>query len=174
MARKFITEKEIAFVNAITHELVQAVSGQVVWYYEIDLERSRVDDLYQETVQKTWKAPVKCNARVLWGNENTQSTQAGMDSKYSLEVYFHPEELRERNLVPREGDFIEFGQVFFEITSVTQPEIIFGQVNNKTDTKCVCVPSREGQFAAGGRASEAIDNTHPIETPKPPDRGNPQ
>lgn len=173
MSRKFVTEKEIAFINKITHELVQRVVGQVVFYYEIDLQRSRVDDLYQESVQKTWKPPVKCNARVLWGNEQSATTSYGIDSKYSLEVYFHPEELRERNLVPREGDFIEFGQVFFEITSVTQPEIIFGQVNNKTDTKCVCVPAREGQFAAGGRAAEGVDHTHPIETSKPPDRGNP-
>lgn len=173
MSRKFVTEREIAFINKITHELVQKVVGQVVWYYEVDLHRSKVDDLYQETIQKTWKAPVKANARVLWGNETSLTNTLGIDSKYSLEVYFHPEELLQRNLSPREGDFIEFGQVFFEITSVTQPEIIFGQVNNKTDTKCVCVPSREGQFAAGGRASEGIDNSHPIENSKPPDHGNP-
>lgn len=173
MSRKFITEKEIAFIHRVTHELIKNVTGQVVFYYEIDLQRSKVDELYQETIQKVWKAPVKCNARVLWGNETSQATNLGIDSRYSLEVYFHPEELKERNLSPKEGDFVEFGQVFFEIASVTQPEIIFGQVNNKTDTKCVCVPAREGQFAAGGRYSEGRDNSHPIETSKAPDRGNP-
>lgn len=173
MSRKFVTEREIAFINRITHELVQRVMGQVVWYYEIDLERSKVDTLYQETIQKTWKKPVKANARVLWDNNQSVTNTFGVDSKYTLEVYFHPEELRERNLKPREGDFIEFGEVFFEITSVTQPEIIFGQINNKTDTKCTCIPAREGQFAAGGRNSEGDERTHPIETSKPPDHGNP-
>lgn len=173
MARKFITSTEIAFINKINHELIQRVVGQEVFYYEIDLERSKVDELYQESIQKTWRAPVKVNARVLWDNMQSMTNTLGIDSKFSLEVYFHTEELDERNVKPKEGDFIEFGNVFFEITSVTQPQIVFGQINNRVQTKCICVPSREGQFAAGGRSGEGIDNTHPVNNSKPPDRGNP-
>jgi hypothetical protein len=162
MARKFILDREIAFINSINHELIQSVVGQEVHYYAISLEKSQTNSLYQESVKKVWEAPVKINARVLWDNSQSMATVMGLDAKFSLEVYFHKQELDERNVVPREGDFIEFGQVFFEITSVTQPQIVFGQVDNKVMTKCICVPSREGQFKAGGKSSEGVDNTHAI------------
>jgi hypothetical protein len=166
MARKFVTEREIAFIDAINKELIQKVVGQEVSYYAISLEKSRVHRLYDEAIEKVWDPPVMLNARILWDNAQSITTNMGVDSKYSVEVYFHDLELRDRNVRPKEGDFIEFGQVFFEITSVTQPQIVFGQINNRLMTKCICVPSREGQFQAGSRSSEGVDNTHPVENSK--------
>lgn len=166
MARKFITERELAFISRINNELIQKVVGQEVSYYEIDLEKSRVHRLYEEAVEKVWKPPVLVNARVLWDNPSSVQNTIGIDSKYTAEVYFHTNELMERNVSPKEGDFVEFGQVFFEITAVTQPQIVFGQVNNRIMTKCICVPSREGQFQAGNDSSRAVDNSHPIENTK--------
>lgn len=166
MARKFITQREINFIDRVNKELIQKVVGQEVTYYAISVEKSRVNRLYEEAIQKVWDPPVLIDARVLWDNTNSTSTGMGIDSKYPLEVYFHDLELRDRNVKPKEGDFIEFGQVFFEITSVTQPQIVFGQVNNRIMTKCVCVPSREGQFHAGGDFSAGTDVTHPIENTK--------
>lgn len=163
MARKFITEREHAFIGAINHELIQYVSGQVVNYYAMSLPETRVNDLYNEAVQKTWSPPVAVNARVRWTNEGTTSNNFGQDSKYGLEVYFHTLELTERNVLPKEGDFVEYGQVFFEISSVTQPQLVFGQVQDRIMTKCVCVPAREGQFQAGNVSSENVDNSHPVE-----------
>ena len=71
-------------------------------------------------------------------------------SKYTIEIYFHKAELEDRNVFAQEGDFVEYGGIFYEITSATQPQIVFGQINNKVMVKCTCVASREGQFAAGG------------------------
>jgi len=169
MSRKFITDREIAFINSINKELIQSVVGQEISYYSISLEKSRANRLYDEAIEKVWDPPVLINARIMWDNTQSASTSFGVDSKYSLEVYFHNKELEERNILPKEGDFIEFGEVFFEITSVTQPQIVFGQINNKIMTKCVCVPSREGQFQAGARDSEGIQHTHPVEQVIDPD-----
>lgn len=166
MARKFVTEREIAFISKINREFIQKVTGEEVTYYAISLEKSRVDDLYDEAVEKIWEIPVKINARVLWNNEQSKSSNFGIDSIYSIEVYFHDDELKDRNVSPKEGDFIEFGNVFFEITSVTQPQIVFGQINNKVMTKCYCVPSREGQFSNGSDSSRGVRNTHPVENTK--------
>ncbi len=152
----------MAFVNAISHELIQNVVGQEVLYYGISLAETRVNPLYQEAVQKTWNPPVRMNALVNFDNQNTVSSNMGLDAKYSLEVYFHDLELKERNVLPKEGDFVEFGQIFYEITSATQPQLVFGQVNNKVMTKCVCVPSREGQFQMGNDSSEEVDRSHPV------------
>ncbi len=166
MSRKFVTERELAFIAAINKELLQDVVGQEVIYYAISLPETQVHRLYNEAVKKTWSPPVKVNALVLYDNQNTVQSNFGSDSKYSVEVYFHTNELVERNLVPYEGDFVEFGQQFFEITSVTQPQLVFGQVNEKIMTKCICVPAREGQFQMGNSSSESVDRSHPVEDPE--------
>lgn len=163
---KFVMDKEIAFINAINKELIQGVVGQVVHYYAISKEQTHPHRLYNESIRKSWLAPVMINARVLYENEQVSSTGQGQDSKYRAEVYFHNLELVERDVRPREGDFLEFGQVFFEIVSVTEPQLVFGQANNKIMTKCVCVPSREGQFQGGGESGQWIDNSHPVEQVK--------
>ena len=135
-------------------------------YYALELVQNNVHRLYNEAVRKTWSPPVKINALVLYDNPEVTSTGFGLDSKYSADVYFHTQELVERNVSPREGDFVEYGQVVYEITKVTQPQVVFGQINNKILTKCTCVPSRENQFQVGNDSSRDVDHTHPIENSK--------
>ena len=86
----------------------------------------------------------------------------GQDSVYTIDVYFHTEELSDRNVSPKEGEFIEYGGVYYEVTSVTQPQLVFGQVNNKIMVKCTCVRAREGQFAAGAEAAEDVERGHGV------------
>ena len=136
--------------------------GQEVIYYAISEEHTVSHRLYREAIDKTWFSPVRVNARVRWDNPNTLSNNFTQDSQYVAEVFFHTLELEERNVKPKEGDFIEFGQVVFEITSVTQPQLVFGQINKRIMTKCFCVPSREGQMQIHGENAEFVDNTHPI------------
>ncbi len=137
--------------------------GQSVIYYAISEEHSVSHELYRESIKKTWYSPVELNARVHWDNPTVESTGFTLDSKYSLEVYFHDAELVDRNVEPTEGDYIEYGSVVFEITSVTRPQIVFGQANKKILVKCVCVPSREGQMKIHSRDDQFIDNTHPVQ-----------
>ena len=166
MARLFATATELAFIDRVNGELLQNVSGQLVNYYAFSKQESEVNDLYGESIRKVWSPPVAIYARVRYNNETVKSTRQGQDSQYSLEVYFHTAELIDRNVLPKEGDFVEYGQLFFEITSVTQPQQVFGQIQDRIMTKCVCVPSREGQFQAGNVSSEDVDHSHPVESRK--------
>lgn len=163
MSTKFVTDKEIAFVNSINRELVQNVVGEEIHYYAIVTEKTRIHRLYQEAVKKVWAAPVKVNALVMYDNPTVKSTNIGVDSVYTIDVYFHQQELVDRNVVPREGDFVEYGSIFYEIVTCTQPQVMFGQINNKVMTKCTCVVSREGQFAAGSDSTKDRRNVHPVE-----------
>lgn len=167
MARKFITSKEHAFIHSINKELMQNFVQQEILYYGISLDESTVDDLYDEAIEKVWLAPVTVNARVHWDNPGDTSANGTVSSEYALEAYCHTKELQDRNLQPRSGDFVEFGQVVFEITSVTTPQLVFGQVNNKIMTKLVCIPSREGQFKIDSSRKDGIDNSHPVQEPRP-------
>ncbi len=162
MSRKFITNLEVDYINVITKQLIQNVVGQSIIYYSISVDKSEIKRLYNESVKKTVARPTEINALVKYDNTQTRSIEFGLDSKYELEVYFHNLELAERNVAPTEGDFIEYGRIFFEITSVTQPQLIFGRVDEKVMTKCICVPSREGQFQFGSDASKDKDTSHSI------------
>src|SRR5690348_15443684 len=163
MSRKFVTERELAFISNVTKELLQGVVEEKVRYYAISVEESIVDRLYNEAIKKVWSAPVEFDALVHWDQGPTIAGRLGMDATYNVEIYAHKQELVERNIEVREGDFVEYGGVFFEITSATQPQIVFGQVNNKVMVRMACVQSREGQFVAGGDSTEGIAHDHPIE-----------
>lgn len=163
MARRFITSKELALISKINKELIQNIIGQEVIYYAISEEHTVSHRLYQESINKVWFSPVKINALVDFDNPGVSTTNMTLDSQYTLSVYFHTDELEDRNVKPKDGDFIEFGQIVFEVTAVTMPQLVFGQVNEKIMTKCVCVPSREGQMQVHGDSAMFVDNAHPID-----------
>lgn len=165
MSRKFVTEKEHQYIESLNKELIQNFTGEEVIYYAISKEHTVTHRLYNEAIHKVWFSPVKINARVEYDNPSELSTNFSVDSQYDLTVYFHTLELQDRNVKPTTGDFIEYGQIIFEITSVTQPQRVFGQINRRILTRCICKPSREGQMQVNSINSEFVDNTTPVEDP---------
>lgn len=166
MARKFVTEREHNLINRWNRELIQDTSQQEIIYYAISYEDSRVHDVYDEAVHKEYLQPVRINARVEWDQNASTAGGGTLDSTYSCTVFLHHTECIERNLNPREGDFIEFGQVVFEITTATWAKPVYGQMNAKLEHQLTCVTSREGQFKADSVRIDGVDNTHPVETKK--------
>jgi hypothetical protein len=147
MSRKFIGQKELAFISAINKEFIQKVVDQEVYYYEILVEKTNRNSLYNEALTKTYAAPVKANCLLYYQNTTEQIGSLPPDAKFPLDVYFHVGELQERNLLPKMGDFLQFGQVMYEIYSVTQPQIVYGMIDQKVMYKCTAGPARQGQFA---------------------------
>jgi hypothetical protein len=146
MARKFIGRKEINFVNSVNKELIQRVVGQEVFYYAIVAEKTRKNDLYNEAVTKAFAPPVAVNCLLMYENTQEQIGALPPDAKFNVDVYFHTDELTDRNVLPKMGDFLQFGSVMFEIYQVTRPQIIWGHIEQKIMTKCNCGPARKGQF----------------------------
>ncbi len=147
--------------------MIQDTVQQEIIYYAISYEESRVHDVYDEAVTKEYLQPIRINARVEFNQTATKAEGGALDSTYSLTVQLHSDECRQRNLSPREGDFIEFGQVIFEVTTVGHAQPVFGQINDKLKFELTCVPSREGQFKADNVTADRVDNTHPVEPARP-------
>jgi hypothetical protein len=143
---KFISRKEIAFINSVNKELIQSVVGQTVYYYAILPERTKRNDLYNEAVTKVWAPPVRTNCLLYYENTQEQIGSLPPDAKFKIDVYFHTEELRDRGLMPKMGDFLQFGDIVFEIYQVTQPQIIYGMIEQKIMTRASAGPARQGQF----------------------------
>ena len=55
-------------------------------------------------------------------------------------------ELQERNILPKEGDFLKFGKVVYEINKLTRPQIVYGQIEQEVMIKCECIVSRESNL----------------------------
>jgi hypothetical protein len=167
LAQKFITSRELGLIRHWTKELVQDVSRQYVLYYAVSPEDSVIHDVYDEAISKTMMDPVKVNCRVEFDELAATTGQGIMDSNFSLTVLVAPQEFTDRNLNPRAGDFVEWGQVIFEITNVTKRNPAFGQANEKVTIQLTCSPSRESQYKAESSSDDGIDNTHPVEPAQP-------
>jgi len=166
LARKFITQRELRLIHSWNRELIEDVVEQEIIYYAISFEDSRVHDVYDEAVLKEYYQPVRINARVEFTQEATTSAGSTLDSNYGLDVKLHVDECNRRNIKPREGDFVEHGQVIFEVTSVGFAEPVYGQINDRLTYKISCTPSREGQFKADSVRIDEVDNTHPVPPPR--------
>lgn len=167
MARKFATSRELNLIDRWNKELIQGTVQQEVIYYGISYDESRVHDVYDEAVYKEYMQPVRINGRIEFSQESTKAGGGTTDSTYSCKVFLHHDECVERNIKPREGDFIEFGEVMFEITTATWAKPVYGQMNARLEHELTCVVSREGQFQAESMREDEVSNTHPVETRRP-------
>lgn len=148
----FVGSREIAFFNSINKELIQQIICQKITYYSVSAEHTNSHRLYDEAIRKTVFTPVEINAMVLYQDPQQTVDQFSIDTIYKIEVYFYQEELRERKLIPREGDFVSFGDVGYEIEKLNRPQIVYGQIGEEVMVKAVCRVARESQF-------KILDNT---------------
>ena len=62
-------------------------------------------------------------------------------------MHFHKRRLTEdQDLFVREGDFIRYGDTFYEITTLNEPKQLFGQIDQMLEITAECIKAREGLF----------------------------
>ena len=146
----FTGEKEKDLVKQVNDEIIERVIGQTIAYYPIDLERTNFHELYGEALIKTFLPPVRVQALIDYGGLKTEySKNIGLDKSQSLTIHFHKRRLIEdQNLFVREGDFVLYGDTFYEIVSLEEPTLIYGQIDNKLEIAAKCIRAREGLFDA--------------------------
>ena len=143
----FTGKKEKDFVKQVNDEIIERVVGQTIAYYPISLEHTNFHDLYGEAVEKSFLAPVRVYAMVKYDSESTSTTTLGLDRIEKITVLFHKRRLIEdQDLFVREGDFVQYGQNFYEILTLVEPKWLFGQVESKFEIGAECVRAREGLF----------------------------
>lgn len=144
--RLFIGDQEINYFNSIGKELIQEIVGQKIIYYAVSQEYTNDDDLYGEAMTKTTYAPVEINALVAYGEPEQSVTNFSIDTVYSLQVNFLLYELTERHIMPRVGDFVQYGSSFYEVQELTLPTLVYGQIDHKVNARAICRIARDGQF----------------------------
>jgi hypothetical protein len=145
----FLGEKERNLVKQVNDEIIERVIGQTVVYYPISREHTNYHPVYGEAVQKTFLAPIKINVLVDWEGSKTSTEAFGVDRVTSIVVKFHRRRLIEdQELYVREGDFVLYGDTFYEIVTLNEAKVLFGQIDHKFEVLAKCIKARESIFNA--------------------------
>jgi hypothetical protein len=147
----FFGEKEKNLVKQINDEIIERVVGQQVLYFPIDVESTDFHPIYGEAIEKNFLHPIRVFALVEYqGVETTDMENIALDKATKIKVNFHKRRLTEdQNLFVREGDFVRFGEIFYEIVKLLEPKILFGQPETRFEVGAECIRARDGLFNAG-------------------------
>ena len=146
----FFGTKERDLVKQVNDEIIERVVGQQVLYFPIDIETTNYHPLYGEAIEKTFLPPVRVHALVEYqGIESSFMENIAVDKSTKIKVMFHKRRLTEdQNLFVREGDFVKYGDVFYEIVKLIEPKLLFGQPEHRFEIQAECIRARDGVFNA--------------------------
>lgn len=146
MPRLFFGPREMNLISDITKEIFHDINGQTVKYYPISETRSKTSNVYGESQEKVFDAPIEIEALVGSPEVVTVTNSFGTESTYKLELYFHYKDLVDRGINVATGDFFTYGSVVYEITSINQIRTMLGHVENIDGYKVNGIQARRGQF----------------------------
>jgi len=143
----FLGKKERDLVKQVNDELIERVVGQTILYYPISDVHTDFHPIYGEAIQKNYLPPIRVYALIEWNETTTTATNYGLDRIYNLTCHFHKRRLTEdQNLFVREGDFILYGEDYYEIITLSQPKQLFGQTDHMLEISAKCSRARQGLF----------------------------
>jgi hypothetical protein len=159
MARLFITPRELDLISDLTKEIIKDVIGQKIFYYSVRTDVTQVHDVYEESTEKVFDPPIEIDALVEWSPGEIKTNKFGSEKFHSIEARIHSQDLIDRGLRMKMGDFMSYGSVFFEITQVVTISKIFGQVEHVTGYKLIGKQAREGVIdkIARGPAAQTLE-----------------
>jgi hypothetical protein len=114
------------------------------------METTNFHELYGEAIEKTYLSPIRVYALVEFTDSSTTYLEsAGIDKSWEINIHFHKRRLEEdQDLYVREGDFVLYGDNYYEIVKLSENKQLFGQVNNIFEISAICKRSRKGLFDA--------------------------
>ena len=143
----FTGKKERDLVKQVNDEVIERVIGQQIIYYPVSIEETNFHPVYGEALEKTYMNPIRVYALVEWQGYETETTNLGVDRLPKILVHFHKRRLTEdQDLFVREGDFVRYGDTFYEIAKLNEPKQIFGQIDHMMEITAECIKAREGLF----------------------------
>ena len=149
MSRLFVTPRELNFISDITKELIKDVCGQKVYYYPISELKTKVHEVYNESLRKVFDNPIILDCLVDTDfQKDTKIDGFGIDPQFKLEVFLQYRDLVDKNITVAIGDFFSFSDVFYEVTEKVFMRNIYGLPEHKDGVKLVGIKSRDTQFKA--------------------------
>ena len=146
----FIQQKEVNFFDAVNEELIDNILGQYVDVYKVSVEDTE-SNLYGESTTKYYDTGFRVNCLISFEEPTVEQNELGPDVMANLELYFHRTTLNEANFYPEMGDIVDWNDFYWEIHSVTEPQLIGGHQAFKHMIKALAHRSRLSSLQIGER-----------------------
>jgi len=137
----FIPKKEVELFDALNEELIDDILGQYVDIYKISLDDTKAN-IYGEAGTKYYQTGFRVNCLISWEEPVFQQLEAGPDLDTNVELYFHRNTLADAGFAPEVGDVCDWNDFYWEINSVTEPQLIGGHQAFKHMIKVIANRSR--------------------------------
>jgi L-ribulose-5-phosphate 3-epimerase UlaE len=123
----FVPQKEINLIDSMNEELIDEVLGQYVDIYKISLDETEAN-VYGESATKYYNVGFRVNCMINYNEPETLQDEFGADVNSSIEMFFQRNNLASGslNFYPEVGDITDWNNHFWEINSVTEPQLIAG------------------------------------------------
>lgn len=148
MSRLFITQRELAFISDINKEFTRDVVGQYILYFPISELKTRNHELYNESTQKVYDNPIRIPALVSAEEAVIETSIFGPDYGEKITAYVQYNDVLANNISMSVGDFVKWGDSFFEIAGMVRMRQIYGHEEELDGWRLECVQSRKSQFNA--------------------------
>lgn len=145
MARLFIGQREVEFINDITKEYTKDVIGQVIHYFPISSIKSDVHAVYNEARKKIFENPIRIPALVGQPEWSSKTTNFGPDLESRLEVMLQYRDLQDKKIALSEGDLFSYDDVLYEILTFVNLNNIFGMAEYNVAWKLTARSARLSQ-----------------------------
>ena len=133
----FVPQKEINLIDALNEELIDEVVGQYVDIYKVEVDDTEIN-MYGESATKYFSKGFRVNCLILYNEPETLLEDGiGPDLNTSIEMYFHRTTLSEANFYPEIGDIVDWNDIYFEINSITEPQLVAGHFDFKHQIKAL-------------------------------------
>ena len=126
----FVPQKEIDLFDALNEELIDEIIGQTVDNYKISIENTE-ENMYGESTTKYYNDGFRVNCLINYIEPEIEVNDLGPDLNTSIEMYFHRTTLKEASFYPEIGDIVDWNGYYFEMNSVTEPQLVAGHQNFK-------------------------------------------
>jgi hypothetical protein len=125
----FGSQRDIATFKGVTREVVENIISQMVGYYKVVLSDTPVN-IYGEALNKNYIGPVLINCLIERGDFEFSQTEFGPDNTRQVQFRFFKDHLVEVNVFPEVGDVVLYNELFFQVDSVNENQLILGKDND--------------------------------------------
>ena len=129
MAEKpfFVPRKEIDLFNSMNEELIDELVGQSVDIYKVSIDNTE-ENMYGESTTKYYDVGFRVNCLINFSEPEIIQDDFGADTNANIELYFQRENLASGslNFYPEAGDIVDWNSFYWEINSITEPQLVAG------------------------------------------------
>ena len=123
----FVPQKEIDLIDSMNEELIDEIVGQAIDIYKVSMDETNVN-IYGEAEDgiKRFEAGYRVNCLIQFNEPVADLEEFGTDINSSIETYFLKTSLSGSGFYPEVGDIIDWNEFYWEMDSVTEPQLVVG------------------------------------------------